>query len=175
MSCRDCKYHKSNRGKCNRWEKKCPFEHLKKENIHLDLMSLKYSRENIKSTLEKISNLKNNDCFKDIINYLKLSVEYINFLTDKELIEEYKWITTNKRIRKSYKKTYLIHENGNYKQPTIVNVYRVGAKNQKEAISLMKQKVGKHKSFRISYEVTLESDLLPQGKIVQNSTNKEIV
>ena len=59
-------------------------------------------------------------------------------------------------VSKPKNKTYIILEIGPYgSRKTIIGRYKVGAKNEKEALVLIKSKYGKHKAFNIYYIIFL--------------------
>lgn len=71
-------------------------------------------------------------------------------------------------VSKPKNKTYIILEIGPYgSRKTIIGRYKVGAKNEKEALVLIKSKYGKHKAFNIYYEVTDIEDKIPNGTIIK--------
>lgn len=62
-------------------------------------------------------------------------------------------------------KTFIVHQNGNYKQPTVIGRYKVGARDKKEAESLLREVIGKHTKVRVYYEEKVK--LVPHGTVIK--------
>lgn len=62
-------------------------------------------------------------------------------------------------------KTFIVHQNGTYGQPTVIGRFRVGAKNEKDAERILRLKIGKHTKVRTYYEE--KKDLLPYGVVIK--------
>jgi hypothetical protein len=62
-------------------------------------------------------------------------------------------------------KMYVVHQNGNFKQPTVIGRFRVGAKNEKEAEDILRKSIGKHTKVRTYYEE--KKKLVPYGTVIK--------
>jgi hypothetical protein len=62
-------------------------------------------------------------------------------------------------------KTFIVHQNGNYKEPTVIGRYKVGARDRKEAESLLRGVIGKHTKVRVYYEEKVK--LVPHGTVTK--------
>lgn len=49
-------------------------------------------------------------------------------------------------------KTYIVLQGGSYHQHRTIARFRVGARNEKEALSLVRKEIGKHAKLRVYYE-----------------------
>lgn len=49
-------------------------------------------------------------------------------------------------------KTYIVLQSGCHNQPRTIARFRVGARNEKEAIELVKKEIGNHASLKVYYE-----------------------
>lgn len=64
-------------------------------------------------------------------------------------------------------KTYIVHHNGTYRQPTVIGRYRVGARNEDEAVKILRGSLGKHIKARVYYEEKNEAKLVPHGTVIK--------
>ena len=71
----------------------------------------------------------------------------------------------SKHVVKS--KTYIVHQNGHFRQPTILGRFRVGARDPNEAMELLRKKLGKHISCRVYYEVMDPKLYLSHGEVIR--------
>lgn len=69
--------------------------------------------------------------------------------------------------KKKYKKTYILLHRGRSKDKgcIVFGRYRVGAKNKKDALTLLKNEIGKHCNIEVYYEE--KSNLLEVGSIIK--------
>lgn len=70
-------------------------------------------------------------------------------------------------------RTFVVHHRGQMPHGgyTAVARYRVGARNEKDAIKFVKEVAGKHRKLVVSYEV--KDRLLPQGMVLEEWRRKQ--
>lgn len=70
-------------------------------------------------------------------------------------------------VSKPKAKTFIVHHRGqaHHGGYTVLGRYRVGARNEKEAIELVRKEVGKHAKVRVYYEE--KSKMLSHGIVVR--------
>lgn len=62
-------------------------------------------------------------------------------------------------------KTYVVHQNGNFRERTVIGRFLVGAKNPKQAEEFLRDTIGKHTKVRVYYEE--KNKLVSYGEVIR--------